>query len=95
MDDDVWYNTFKEIDNSKFVRAVMNVISFVDEDWLLSEEAFLLYASCMYQPRYENFKKQMEDLISDPSVRVYVCESQGKKTGMMVLRISDSVAEII
>ena len=37
----------------------------------------------------------MEDLISDPSVRVYVCESQGKKTGMMVLRISDSVAEII
>ena len=73
----------------------MNVISCVDEDWLLSEEAFLLYASCMYQPRYENFKKQMEDLISDPSVRVYVCESQGKKTGMMVLRISDSVAEII
>ena len=73
----------------------MNVISCVDEDWLLSEEAFLLYASCMYQPRYENFKKQIEDLISDPSVRVYVCESQGKKTGMMVLRISDSVAEII
>ena len=73
----------------------MNVISCVDEDWLLSEEAFLLYASCMYQPRYENFEKQIEDLISDPSVRVYVCESQGKKTCMMVLRISDSVAEII
>ena len=73
----------------------MNVISCVDEDWLLSEEAFLLYASCMYQPRYENFKKQMEGLISDPSVRVYVCESQGRKTGMMVLRISDSAAEII
>ena len=37
----------------------------------------------------------MEDLIRDPSVRVYVCESRGKKTGMMVLRISDSDAEII
>ena len=37
----------------------------------------------------------MEDLISDPSVRVYVCESQGRITGMMVLRISDSAADII
>ena len=73
----------------------MNVMSCIDEDWLLSEEAFLLYASCMYQPRYENFKEQMEDLINDPSVRVYVCESRGEKTGMMVLRFSDSVAEII
>ena len=73
----------------------MNVRSCVDKDWLLSEGAFVLFASCMYQPRYENFKKQMEDLISDPSVRVYVCESQGKKTGMVVLRISDSAAEII
>ena len=53
----------------------MNVRSCVDKDWLLSEGAFALFASCMYQPRYENFKKQMEDLISDPSVRVYVCES--------------------
>ena len=89
---EVWYN---QPEKSEFVRAVMNVLSSIDEDWLLSKEAFLLYASCMYQPRYENFKKQMEELINDPSVRVYVCESQGKKTGMMVLRISDSVAEII
>lgn len=67
----------------------------IDTDWLLSEEAFLLYASCMYQPRYENFKKQMEDLLNDQSVKVYVCENRGKKTGMMVLKYSDSVAEII
>ena len=80
---------------TNLVRTVMNVGFCVDKDWLLSEGAFLLYASCMYQPRYENFKKQMEELISDPSVRVYVCESQGRKTGMMVLKISDSAAEII
>ena len=73
----------------------MSVMLCIDEDWLLSEEAFLLYASCMYQPRYENFKKQMEDLINDPSVRVYVCKSRGEKTGMMVLKFSDSGAEII
>ena len=73
----------------------MNVIPCVDEDWLLSEEAYMLYAPCMYQPAYDDFTIKMENLLSDPSVRVYVCESQGKKTGMMVLRISDSVAEII
>ena len=73
----------------------MKVALCIDTDWLLSEEAFLLYASCMYQPRYENFKKQMEDLLNDQSVKVYVCENRGKKTGMMVLKYSDSVAEII
>ena len=73
----------------------MKVVLCIDTDWLLSEEAFLLYASCMYQPRYENFKKQMEDLLNDQSVKVYVCENRGKKTGMMVLKYSDSVAEII
>ncbi len=73
----------------------MNVRSCVDKDWLLSEGAFLLYASCMYQPRYENYKNQMEYLIGDPSVRIYVCESQGRITGMMVLRISGSAADII
>ena len=37
----------------------MNVRSCVDKDWLLSEGTFVLFASCMYQPRYENFKKQI------------------------------------
>lgn len=73
----------------------MNVMLCIDEDWLLSEDAFFFYAFCMYQPRYENFKKQMENLINDPSVRVYVCKIRNEKTGMMVLRFSDSVAEII
>ncbi len=73
----------------------MKNVLCIDADWLLSEEAFFLYASCMYQPRYENFKKQMEDLLNDQSVRVYVYENRGKKTGMMVLKFSNSVAEII
>lgn len=73
----------------------MKFVLCSDADWLLSEEAFQLYASCMYQPSYENFRKQMECLLNDQSVRVCVCEDRGKKTGMMVLKFSDSVAEII
>ena len=73
----------------------MNVIACVDEDWLLSEEAYMLYAPCMYQPKYDDFKIQMEELLNDHSVRVYVCEDRGKKSGIMVLKFSDSTAEII
>ena len=73
----------------------MKIVLCSDRDWLLSEEAYLLYASCMYQPKYEDFKNEMESLLSDYSVRVYVCEDRGKKTGIMVLKFSNSTAEII
>ena len=73
----------------------MNVVLCGDAAWLLSEEAFLIYASCMYRPTYEDFKMQMEDLLNDPSVRIFVCENQGDKAGMMVLKYSNAVAEII
>ncbi|MBO4877503.1 MAG: GNAT family N-acetyltransferase [Ruminococcus sp.] len=73
----------------------MNVMLYDDKDWILSKEAFLIYASCMYHPTYEDFKKQMEDLLNDPFVSVYVCENQGVKTGMIILKLSDAVAEII
>ena len=68
---------------------------YSDRYWFLSEEAYLLYAPCMYQPAYDDFKIQMEELLNDHSVRVYVCEDRGKKSGIMVLKFSDSTAEII
>ena len=68
-----------------------NTILFKDSQWLLSEEAFLLYSSCMYQPTYEEYKLRMEGYLNDPSVKVFVCE----KAGMMILKYSGSVAEII
>ena len=73
----------------------MKIVLCSDRDWLLSEEAYMLYAPCMYQPAYDDFKIQMEDLLNDQSVRVYVCENRGKKTGMVVLKFSDSGTEII
>ena len=30
-------------------------------EWLLSEEAFSIYASCMYHPTYEEYKAQTDD----------------------------------
>ena len=77
------------------MRMSMIVKLCSNREWLLSEEAYMLYAPCMYPPAYDDFKIQMEDFLNDRSVRVYVCENRGKKTGMMVLKFSDSGAEII
>ena len=66
-----------------------------DRDWLLSEDAYMLYAPCMYHPAYDDFRKQMEGFLNDPSVRIFVCENQGEKAGMMVLKYTNAGAEII
>ncbi|MBR0156104.1 MAG: GNAT family N-acetyltransferase [Clostridia bacterium] len=73
----------------------MKVLLYEDADWLLSEEAFSIYASCMYHPTYDEYKTQMEDYLLDSSVKVFVSENRGRKTGMMVLKLSEAAAEII
>ena len=73
----------------------MKVLLCEDADWLLSKEAFSIYASCMYYPTYEKYKERMEDYFDNSSVKVFVCKNRGKKTGMMVLESSGTAAEII
>lgn len=66
-----------------------------DKDWLLSEEAFAIYSQCMYHATYEDYKAQMTGYLSDSSVRIFVCESRGRKEGILVMDHSDVVAEIV
>ncbi len=73
----------------------MKVLVCEDADWLLSEEAFSIYDSCMYHPTYEDYKVQMKDCLTDSSVKVFVCEYRSRKTGIMVLKLSEAAAEII
>ena len=73
----------------------MKVMLCENADWLLSKEAFSIYASCMYHPTYKDYKGQMDDLLCDPSTKVFVYEDQGRKTGMIILKFSDAAAEII
>lgn len=73
----------------------MIIVLCSDRDCLLSQEAYMLYAPCMYHPAYDDFRKQMEGFLNDPSVRIFVCENQGEKAGMMVLKYTNAGAEII
>ena len=43
----------------------MKVVVCEDTDWLLSEEAFSIYASCMYHSTYEDYKTLMETVLPD------------------------------
>ena len=58
----------------------------MDKSWLTSEEAFSIYAPCMYQPAYEDYKSLMEKYFSDPSVKIFVCDMDGEKTGILVMK---------
>ena len=73
----------------------MRIMLCDDTDWLLSEEAFSIYASCMYHPTYNDYVGLMEDYLSDTSKKVFVCENRGMKMGMMVLMLLEDTAEII
>ena len=66
-----------------------------DTDWLLSEEAYSIYAPCMYHPTCEDYRTQMEGFLQASSVKVFVCEDRNRKAGMMVLKFSEAAAEII
>ena len=73
----------------------MEVALCKDMDWLQSEEAFSIYASCMYQPTYEAFRKRMKNYVSDPLVKVYVCTEGDCRIGILVLQAQNDEAEII
>ena len=64
----------------------MGTILCSDRDWLTSREAFLIYAPCMYQPTFDGFVAQIEEYFSDPSVKIFVCEIEGEKAGILVLK---------
>lgn len=66
-----------------------------DREWLTSEEAFSIYAPCLYQPTYDDFVAKMEEYFSDTSVKLFVCENEGEKAGILVLKEDGSVAEIL
>jgi ribosomal protein S18 acetylase RimI-like enzyme len=74
---------------------MMFTVLCLDKNWLTSKDAFSIYAPCMYQPTFDDFISQMEAYFADPSVKIYVCENDGEKAGILVLKEDGSEAEIL
>ena len=73
----------------------MEVVLCDDLSWLFSKEAFSIYASCMYHPTFEDYKTQIKNFISDPSVKIFVCRVHDQKVGILILKQTDDISEII
>ena len=68
------------------MKKTCEIIRCMEKHWLTSEEAFSIYAPCMYQPTNEDYKALMEKYLSDPSVKIFVCDMDGEKTGILVMK---------
>ena len=73
----------------------MNITTIVDTDRLFSEEAFSIYAPCMYQPTYEAYRTLIKGFVSNPSIKVFVREVHGAIIGILVLRRVGAAIEIV
>lgn len=72
------------------MKKTCEIIRCMEKHWLTSEEAFSIYAPCMYQPTYEDYKALMEKFLSDPSVKIFVCDMDGEKAGILVLKETEA-----
>lgn len=63
---------------------------------LLTENAYKVYASCMYMPTWEKYKARMELLVMDPMIQAYGYWENGTIIGLIVIRnLGDYSCEII
>ena len=85
---------YEAVEKDRF-RPGLKVYRCQESDWLLSEEAFELYAPCMYQPTFEKYAGKMMEYLSDSAVRIYVCERGGSRAGILVLDCSREEAVIL
>ena len=59
-------------------------------------KVYEIYKHCMFKPTEEKFGKKADDFLSDSSVTIFACFSQGKIVGVMVVSfIKETQIEII
>lgn len=73
----------------------MKIVLYNNNKWLFSQEAFLIYSSCMYQPTYDDYRRIMEQFAAEPHIRIFVCEVNNREEGILVLDKRTSKSEII
>ena len=70
------------------------VVPCADRAWLLSEEAYKLYAPCMYEPTYDKYAAAMERYLASETNEIYTYRAGKYAEGIHVLNVQGSCAEI-
>lgn len=72
-------------DVGNFEGELLHVSVCADAAWLLSKEAFALYAPCLYQPTYESYRERMRGYLAAPGVVVGVGRVGDEPVAMLAL----------
>ena len=65
------------------------VTECTDREWLLSEDAYKIYSSCMYEPTFERYAARMDQYISSPTTIIYTYRTVNYKAGILVIDSDD------
>ena len=68
------------------------VIPCTDRERILSEDAYKIYSSCMYEPAYEKYLEKMTELMRNPSAEIYVYRTENYISGMLALAAKDGLS---
>ena len=66
-------------------KPLLQITRCADAAWLLSKEAFALYAPCLYQPTYDSYRERMRGYLAAPGVVVGVGRVGGEPVAMLAL----------
>ena len=77
-------------------RHIMSVrLIAEDTEWLYSEEAFAIYADCMYKPELGKYRKLMKQYMDSPAVMILVNQTDGDVSAIMVSEFTDDDTKIL
>ena len=74
----------------------MRALCDSNPDWLLTEEAHVIYRDCMGDRSYDAYYRTMSDAIRRDEGRCFYCVQNGQRVGILVLDLrEDGSAEIV
>ena len=65
------------------------------KDSFISEEAYRIYADCMFEPTFEKFRDEARELINDGGVSIFGRFEDGMLSGVIALKSRDTDTEIV
>lgn len=77
-------------------RLILSVRLIAEEPkWLYSEEAFAIYADCMYKPELGKYRELMKQYMDSPAVMILLNQRDGDVSAIMVSEFTDDDTKIL
>ena len=82
--------------NSDWNKCKMYVKNINDEPWLMTADAYAIYAQCLYKPVFEEYQEEITKLTVKQECSIFACLHNEQFAGIIALeKTSSDTAEII